>query len=262
MSLLDLAHEAEDAKDEKASGNRVRTLPREGVALLRMCSYIETGVFKGEWKGAERINAKVLVEFELVHPDHKIMSEDGQQLGYHRIWVRLNKSGHEKGNYMKFFKKLNYDNKVKVKKKRIPNMSKFLGDGFLGQVYHNVSGDKTYANLDSDGVYSIRAPRTQVQDAATNMPTDEWKDIVVPEMSVKPKLFLWESPNMSDSNYMSMFESIYIEGEYEGKSKNWIQDTILSPENIALPGSTAERLFVEHRAFDSDFVTEVDPALN
>lgn len=248
MSLLDIANEAEDAK---ASGGGIDFKPpREGVALLRMCSYIETGVFEGEWKGKKKINNKVLVEFELVHPDHKILRADGTFASYHRIWVRLNRSGNAKSKYMQLFNKMNYDGRVSTNKKNIPGMYKFLNEPFMGQVYHNEYKEKTYANLDLDGLFSVTAARNPVLEMG--MPTGRYEDIPVPEMSVQPRLFLWESKNMSDTNYMSMWDSIYIEGEKEdGSSKNWIQETILSPDNIALPGSQAERLFVEHGALDN-----------
>lgn len=248
MSLLDIAENAEDAK---ASGGGIDFKPpREGIALLRMCSYIETGVFEGEWKGKKKINHKVLVEFELVHPDHRIVREDGTFASYHRIWVRLNRSGNAKSKYMQLFNKMNYAGEIPVSKKTIPGMYKFLGKPFMGSVTHHEYKDKIYANLDRDGEFTIAAARNPVLEMG--MPTGRYEDIPVPEMSVKPRLFLWESKNMADSNYHAMWESIYIEGEKEdGSNKNWIQETILSEENIALHGSQAERLFVEHGALDN-----------
>jgi hypothetical protein len=42
-----------------------------------------------------------------------------------------------------------------------------------------------------------------------------------------------------------MWSSVAIKGEKKDGTpyKNWIQEAILSPENVALPGSRAERLF-------------------
>ena len=257
MDLFEIAAEANDVSSGAKAAIEFQP-PREGVALLRLCSYIELGVYEGEWKGKKKHNAKVMVEFELVHPDHEIKDADGNKRGYHRVWLRINKSGNEKSKYMQLFKKLNYDGAVTVEKGKIPSMARFLGHAFMGQIYHNEYKDKVYANLDKDGIYSLGAPRVPVNDPVTMMPTGEYKDIVVPEMSVKPRLFLWEAPGMPDEGYKKMWDSIYIEGEKDdGSSKNWIQNLILSEENIALPGSKAEQLFLEGGELD-DLPFEAD----
>ena len=258
MEILDLANTAEDVKDLNAGGTDFKP-PREGVALLRLCSYIELGTYEGEWKGKAKLHKKCLVEFELVHPDHKILDKEGNFRSYHKILVRLNKSGHAKSKYMALFNKLNYDGSVHVEKDKIPALSRFLGHAFLGQVYHNSYKDKIYANLDKDGEFSIQAPRSPVMEMG--VPTGKYEDIKVPEMNAKPRLFLWEAPGMPDSGTHKMWESIYIEGEKDdGTSKNWIQEMILSEENVALPGSKVEQLFLEKGELDSEFSTD-DPSL-
>ena len=242
MSILDLAQGAEDVVDTNKGGDFQP--PREGIALLRLCSYIELGIYAGEWKGKPKQNKKVIVEFELVHPDHKIIGNDGNFRGYHRITVRVNKSGHAKSKYMILFNKLNYDGKVYIKPDTIPSIGKFLKQPFLGTVFHNPYKEKDYANLDKDGEYSIQAPQMPVMEMG--VPTGKYEDIPVPEMNIAAKLFLWESPGMTNLGYHEMWESLKIEGERDdGTSKNWIQNLILSDENIALPGSKAEELFVE-----------------
>jgi hypothetical protein len=245
MSIYDIASQAEDVTDEKAGGGKWEPA-RAGVALMRMCSYIELGMYEAEWKGKVKHQHKVLVEFELLHPDHKIIGKDGGFKGYHKVMVRLSKSGFDKSNYMKLFSKMNYSGSVPTEKDKIPALSRFLGKPFLGQVFHNVVGDKTYCNLNKDGEYHIGAAVSPVVDPATGMPTGESTAITVPEMDAQPRLFLWEAPGMSKSNYHAMWDTIYIEGEKEdGTTKNWIQELILSPENLELPGSVAEELFKE-----------------
>ena len=259
MSILDLANEAKDVANTSGAGNDFQP-PRAGVALLRLCSYIELGVFEGDWKGKKKLNKKVLVEFECVHPDHKIMDKDGGFRGYHKIYIRLNKSGHAKSRYMALFNKLNYDGQVTFTKDTIPALSRFLGHAFLGTIYHNEVGDKTYANLDKEGDFSIQAPRSPINDPTTGLPTGEYQDLDVPEMNATPRLFLWEAPGMPVSGYHKMWESIYIEGEKDdGSSKNWIQNTILSEENVALHGSKAEELFVENGELSN--LAATDPSL-
>jgi len=256
MSILDIAQTAEDVKDSSGGGDFKP--PREGVALLRMCSYVELGVHEGEWKGKIKHNKKCLVEFELLHPDHKITGADGSFKGYHKVMIRLNKSGHAKSKYMALFNKLNYDGEVYYDKDTIPALSKFLGKAYLGQIVHNEYKGKVYANLDKDGDFQISAPRNQLVEMG--VPTGKYEDIPVPEMSVPPRLFLWEAPNITNAQYHEMWDSIYIDGEKEdGSSKNWIQNLIISDENIALPGSKAEELFTKASGLSD--LTLSDPSL-
>lgn len=250
MGIVDIAQNAEDVVDPSSGGGGFEP-PREGIALLRMCSYIELGLYEAEWKGKKKVQKKVLVEFELLHPDHKIIGADKQFKGYHRIMVRLNKSGYDKSKYMKLFNKMNYDGSVPQTDGKIPALSRFLGKPFMGQVFHSPWKEKIYSNIDKDGDFFIGAPHAPVTDPDTGMPTGTYRDILVPEMNVAPRMFLWEAPGMSKSNYHEMWESIYIEGEkQDGSSKNWIQEQILSVENIALEGSVAEDLFLEKGALD------------
>lgn len=245
MSIYDIANNAEDVVDNNA-GSGTFEPPREGVALMRMCGYIELGLFESEWKGKIKTQYRALVEFELLHPDHKIIGSDGQFKGYHKITVRVSKSGFDKSNYMKLFNKLNYSGSVPVIEGKIPSMSKFLGKPFLGQVFHNPYKDKVYANISKDGEFFIGAAQTPVIDEATGLPTDQYQVITVPEMNATPRLFLWEAPGMTKTDYHAMWDTIYIEGEKDdGSSKNWIQETILSEDNLELHGSMAEECFVE-----------------
>ena len=249
MSLLDIAQSHTDSSAGVTGTGGSFETPREGIALLRMCSYIEFGLFETEWQGKKKTQRKVMVEFELLHDDHKIKGTDGSFKGYHRISIRLSKSNFEKSNYMKVFNKLNYKGTVHVAKGSTPNLSVFLGEPYLGQVVHNVNGDKTYANLSKDGEYFINPPRMDVFDPNTGMPTGKTKEIDIPMLNTDIRLFLWEEPSVSNAEYHEMWDSIYIEGEKEdGTSRNWIQNQILSPENLELPGSRAEGLFIEKGA--------------
>jgi hypothetical protein len=264
MKLYDIANQAEDVKDNNTGPTKFEPA-RAGVALMRMCSYIELGLFEKEWpagSGKTKNKYKVLVEFELLHPDHKI-TRDGQFIGYHKVLLRLNKSGFGKAPYMQVFNKMNYAGAVAVEKDTIPSLSRFLGKPFMGQIYHNESKGKIYANLDKDQEYSIGAAQTQVMDDLTGLPTQGFRPITVPEMNAEPRLFLWEAPGMSKSDYHAMWDSIYIEGTRDdGASKNWIQEIILSPENLELPGSMAEECFVEgsvlpFKAEDTSVLTDL-----
>lgn len=247
MSLFDIAAEANDVV--LSTGNSGWTPAREGIALMRLCSYIELGLYETEWQGKVKTARKVLVEFELLHEDHRIIGNDGTFKGHHRISLRLNKSDFNKSNYMKVFNKLNYEHTVSVGKGVAPALSKFLGEPYLGTVIHNKNGDKTYANLSKDGEYFINPPMVPETDPVTGLPTGKNKLIEIPPMSATPRLFLWEAPGATEAQVREMWDSIYIDGEKEdGTSKNWIQNQILSEENLELHGSMVEELFLEKGA--------------
>ena len=252
MSILDIANKV---ADEKGSSQRTKIEPpREGIALFRMCSVLEMGVVESEWAGKKKQNRRVIVEFELVHPDHMVKDDEGKFKYYPKCRLYLNKSGFDKSKYMKLFNKLNYDGSVHVEPNGIPPMSRFLGKGFLGYVHHKQSGERTFVNMEKDGEYTIGAPRTSETDDM-GMPTGRYRNVSVPAMEAPMKLFLWEPEGITDAEYREMWDSIYIEGEYDGKSKNWIQDAIMSEDNIAFPGSRAEALFVNgaaHEELDED----------
>ena len=256
MSILDLAADAQDVKGSSTGEGFTKTLPREGIAMLRMSGYVELGVQEQEWKGKKKLAKPVIVTFELVHPDHKIKNKEGEFVGYHTVDVRLSKSDFEKSNYMRLFKKLNYNGKVKYAKGTIPSLAKFLGDGFLGKIYHNTVGEgdkaRTYVNLyEEPGDYTIGAPNVPITDE-TGLPTGEVRPIKIPEMNAQPRLFIWEAPGMSDEAYRDMFQSISIVGtKKDGSPKNnWLVDIILGPENVALPGSRTEALFVKDKELE------------
>lgn len=243
MSLLDIANAVPDMPD-KASGGGDFEPPRAGVALFRMSSVIEVGIVKSEWKGVEKLNKKVIVEFELLHPDHAIKNDQGEIIRYHTMLVYLNKSGFSKAKYMKLFNKLNYDGSVHVEKNSVPPMARFLGKGFLGHIHHNPSkdGKKTYINLTANGSddFTIGAPRVPLQDEM-GVPTGKYKEIPVPAMHMAPRLFLWEPQGVSDEQYSEMWASIHMDG------KNWFQEQIMGPENTDWEGSRAQELFQNHQ---------------
>ena len=237
MSILDIAQQVKDTPDN-AGVKRDFSPPREGVALMRMTSVIEMGEVMSEWKGVEKKNRKVIVEFELLHPDHAIKNSEGELVRYHTLLVYLNKSGFDKSKYMKLFNKLNYDGSVHVEKGSIPPMSRFLGKPFLGHIHHNPSkdGKKVYVNLNKGDDYTIGAPRVPVQDEM-GVPTGEFKDVPVPAMHMDPRLFLWEPLGITDEQYAEMWASIHVDG------RNWFQEQIMGPDNVAWEGSRAQALF-------------------
>ena len=230
----------------KPFGSFEQPVPEAGIALFRLREVLEFGSKDTEFKGVAKVSKPVSLVFELVHPRHAInRNDDGSFLRNHEVTVRLNKSNNDRAKYMKLFNKLNYDGAVATPAGTIPSFAAFLGKPFYGNVHANVSlaNGKTYINLDKDGEYTIGAPRTPATDEM-GAPTGEFITIPVPEMSGKQKCFLWQT-GVDDETYRAMWSSVAIRGEKKDGTpyKNWIQEAILSPENVALPGSRAERLF-------------------
>jgi hypothetical protein len=172
------------------------------------------------------------------------------------ITVRLNKGATSKSGYKKLFNVMNTACGGDCQ-----HFVQMIGKAFIGEIYHNESGEgdnkKTYANLDLEGAWSLKAP-VQV-DALTNTTTP----VPIAELHGEAKAFLWENPSISDEDVKAMWESIYIEGEREVEdaktkekkmvSKNWIQETIM--KNIEWEGSTTQALTQEHITLD-DHVEE------
>ena len=230
----------------KPFGSFEQPVAEAGIALFRLREVLEFGTKETEYKGVKKDAKPVSLVFELVHPRHAInRNDDGSFLRNHEVTVRLNKSNNDRAKYMKLFNKLNFDGAVATPAGTIPSFAAFLGKPFYGNVHANVSlaNGKTYINLDKDGEYTIGAPRVAATDDM-GAPTGEFNTIPVPEMNGAQKCFLWET-GVDDATYKAMWESVAIVGEKKDGTpyKNWIQEAILSPENEALPGSRAERLF-------------------
>lgn len=213
-----------------------REIPRAGVALLRLLSYVELGRHESP-NPKYKPSLKAVLTFELSHPDH-LVDINGEKVPG-QITVRLNKGGTAKSGYKKLFNVMNAAHGNKYN-----HFIQMIGQAFLGEIYHNESGEgdkkRVYANLDLEGAWSLRAP-VQV-DALTNTQTP----IPVPELVGEPKAFLWENKTVSDEDYKEMWESIFIEGtrtndKNEEVSKNWIQEQI--QENVEWEGSVAQALF-------------------
>jgi|19_taG_2_1085344.scaffolds.fasta_scaffold06405_2 hypothetical protein len=254
MSALDFAAlgaAATTSEDLTVDQSFKRELPRTGVALLRLKDYIEFGRQESS-NPAYKPAIKVMLTFELNHPDH-LIEIDGKKVPQ-LIQVRMNKGSTSKSGYKKLFKVMN-----KACGNKFKHFVEMIGTPYLGEIFHNTSGEgekaRTYANLDFEGAYSLKAP-LQV-DALTGQATA----IQVAELDGTPKVFLWENESLSDDMVKSMWDSIYIDGTYEkdGKeiSKNWIQNTIM--EALDFEGSTTQALTQEHISLDE--VAEEGPSI-
>ena len=86
-----------------------------------------------------------------------------------------------------------------------------LGRTFMGTVKHRAKDDKVYHSLVLDGFSALVDPITKKPYEVPELPDNVWG------------LFLWEAPTIEDWN------ALHIEGTTDdGKSKNYIQDAMLS----------------------------------
>lgn len=221
IDILNIATAAAAADDQTAETKRpARELPRAGVALMRLRSYIEFGVFKAKTAGYKD-KREALLEFELLHPDHIVSGTKGDGTPFSfpgRLSVRVSIAG-PTSHFGKLFAKMNYAGTA-------THMSQFVGKPFLGTLFHSECGK--YVNLDKDREFHIGAP-TQV-DALSNSVTE----IPVPELQGTPQLFLWENSGTSDEQIKAMWDSVFIATE----GKNWIQEKIRS--NLDFNGSRTQ----------------------
>jgi hypothetical protein len=208
-----------DTAQVVAGGQRAKA--REGVALLRLQSYLELGVHAPKDPTHKPAKRARLV-FELLHPDHMISGtkDDGTTYSFpSRLTVNVNIAG-PTSRFGKLFAKLNY-------KGTAVHMSQLLGEAFLGQVHHN--GD--YVNLsNAEGEWTVGAPiHTDVMSNVTTA-------INVPEMDGDSQCFLYDHPQLDDNDIREMWAGIFIDGtrtDAQGNevSKNWIQGEIMKSIN-------------------------------
>ncbi len=245
---LGLAAAASD--DLTIEHTQERSIPRAGVALMRLVDYIETGRHEPK-NPVYKPSRKVLLTFELSHPDHMI-EFDGKKVPS-KITVRVNKTYSEKGKYIPLFNSMN-----RALGGGFKHFAQMIGKPLLGTIYHNEYEGKTYANLNIDGAWSFAEPVMKDPIVGTSTP------VPIPELQGTPKVFLWEA-EVSDDGIKEMWDSIYIEGvrtDDTGKevSKNWIQETIM--KNIEWEGSTTQALTQEHISLDDELINTPTTEVN
>ena len=188
------------------------------VALVRFVSYIETGEQQSPGKFA-KIVPQAMLKFEVVTPKHTTTSDDGKLITG-SIDVTVNIGTNDGGNYVKFFRAMNWSQKHK-------HFAQMLGEAFLvPKLLLNTKGEKTYINISSkDEGVQLAAPLNK--DAMTGLTTP----IAAPEATRKLQCLIFDNPTTEQ------WDSIFIEGEKEdGTSKNWIQNKIKGAVNFAGSG--------------------------
>ncbi|WCA46273.1 hypothetical protein [Caulobacter phage ERS] len=228
LEALDAVSEYLEDQATASAGNFERVLPEEGTCGLRFVEYIELGKTVENFEGKDKIVEKVILTFELFGSKWPLSSE-GKPI---RVSWDMSKSNSEKSGYHKLFKSMNADGTA-------THMAKLLGKSFMGTLRHHPTKKdptKKYATFrDLNNVLTIRP--NVYEDPITN----EKKTLEVPPMVGPAKVFLFDLASKP------MWDSLFIDGMYEeqrdekgevtkpAKSKNWLQERIMSAKNF--PGS-------------------------
>jgi len=231
-----LGMDAAQSEDLTKSKVFKREIPRAGIAMLRYVGYIETGKHMPK-DPTHKPNYKCIHIFELHHPDHLIELEGGTKIPQ-RMFVHQGKGSTAKSAYRKLFSVMNT-----AQQGRYNHFIQMMGTAFLADIHHSDYKDTTYANLQLEGAWSLRAPA--MVDVLTNIATP----VPIPETSGVILGFLWENDNISDTDYVVMWDSLFIEGVRDDKSsKNWIQETII--DSMEWEGSRLQSLTEEFVSLD------------
>ena len=187
--------------------------PAAGKAKLRYVGYVELGEQVELFEGRARVRDKVQLTFELVnrkkHPPIEL--EDGTKVP-RRLKIELTNSLSERATLFQLRRQMDPDDTKS-------HIAQMVEDGFLGKVYHHTftaqGREVTVARLKAKGGnYTIEPPFEEDEEG-------EVTEVSIPEAMSETLLFFWDSPTLE------MWDSLFIEGEYEkGRSRNVIQHTL------------------------------------
>lgn len=220
-----------DQREAKASAGATYVPPAAGLARMRFVGYIETGIHSKTFKGSEKEVPQVTLLFELGGKKHPPRDIDGKQVP-HIIRCDFTLSLAEKAHFYKVFCNMNAG-------KQYTHMAQMLGQSFLGTIFHDVvpkRGGKagetsTFATLrKEDGSYTIVPPYIIDPD------TDEQKHVPCTEPLSPIRCFIWDYANKEQ------WDSIFIDGEHEGRSFNVYQKAIR--EALNFQGSPIQELLL------------------
>lgn len=243
-ALVNTAKEMEDQSVATAGGDFEYTPPAAGKTIGRFIEYIELGKHIELYEGKPKPAAEMVrVTFELLgvndaRQDIKEVEIDGNKKTIaDRLSITMPKKMNEKAKFYKLFKAMTYG------RTEITHMAEMLGEAFVLTVTHNTSGEgankRVYANLYSNSVWGVAAPR--VEDAIAGTSADI--SARVPAVVSALKIFLWNNPTKET------WDSLFIDGERDVKddkgnvtkeSKNWLQEKILSATDFG--GSALQQM--------------------
>lgn len=207
-----------DMNEAQKGGGGSKLLPNNVYAFGRIVEYIDLGSQPQEYQGKAKDPAD---EFRLGIAlwGDGITNEDGTPYILRPYSIAI--SRFEKSNTYKMFKALNYTGDTNIK-----HFAQFVGQAFLFKLEHHTSKAGKVSSVINWGA------TLPPYDAVTRQP---YQIPAAPDDAYR--LFLWDFPTIEAWN------SLHIEGTNDdGKSKNFIQDTILGALNFE--GSPLHQLLV------------------
>ena len=206
-----------DMNEATKGGGGARLLP-EGYAFGRLVEYVEFGMQPQEYQGQAKDPA---LEFSLGFAlwGEGYQNDDGSPYIVRTFSMAM--SQNEKSRSFKLFRALNWKGSKK-------HFAQILSEPFLVKIKH-VAKSKTDATvvsrIDLDGFLPPLDPVSKQPYPIPEAPAELYR------------LFLWNRPTKE------AWDALFIEGEYEDKSKNRIQEIILgaldfqgSPLQLLLAG--------------------------
>lgn len=216
LAAQDVAESGIDLNEAVKGGGGGRLLP-EGYAFGRLVEYIEFGNQPQEFQGQAKDPAlEFTLGFALTGQGYQ--NDDGTPYIVRTYNTALSRN--EKSRAFKMFKALNWKGTAK-------SFAQLLGETFLvkiKQVPKSKADPKIVSRIDLDGFLPPLDPVTRQPYPVAEAPDDMYR------------LFLWSRPTKE------AWDSLYIEGEYEGKSKNRIQEQILAA--LDFQGSPLQQLLM------------------
>ena len=216
LAAQDVAESGIDLNEAVKGGGGGRLLP-EGYAFGRLVEYIEFGNQPQEFQGQAKDPAlEFTLGFALTGQGYQ--NDDGTPYVVRTYNTALSRN--EKARAFKLFKALNWKGTAK-------SFAQLLGETFLvkiKQVPKSKTDPKIVSRIDLDGFLPPLDPVTRQPYPIPEAPDDMYR------------LFLWSRPTKE------AWDSLYIKGEYEGKSKNRIQEQILAA--LDFQGSPLQQLLM------------------
>lgn len=196
-------------------GGGGRLLPA-GYAFGRMISYVEFGNQPQEFKGQAK-DPKPVIQLGFALWGQGYQEEDGSPSTIFPYSFSMDRN--EKAKAYLLFKSMNW-------KGDKTHFAQFLNEPFLVKIVHEPKSkaDQTIVSrVDLKGFLPPLDPVTRQPYAIPEAPAELFQ------------LFLWDHPTQA------AWDSLFIEGNWEdGRSKNYIQDTIIGATNFS--GSALEAM--------------------
>lgn len=209
-----------DMNEAQKGGGGSKLLPNNVYAFGRIVEYIDLGSQPQEYQGKAKDPAD---EFRIGIAlwGDGITNEDGTPYILRPYSIAI--SRFEKSNTYKMFKALNYTGDPNIK-----HFAQFVGQAFLFKLEHHTNKQGRVSSIIN---WAATLPP---YDAVTKQP---YQIPAAPDDAYR--LFLWDFPTIEAWN------ALHIEGTNDdGKSKNFIQETILGALNFE--GSPLHQLLVSN----------------